>query len=212
MSILLSCQNQSFYTRYGKRILDVVLSSLALLVLSPLFCLVILLIHVDSRGSPFFLQKRFGRGVKPFRLVKFRSMVSVANDSRKDFEPGCSARITRVGKILRKTKVDELPALFNVLRGDMSIVGPRPEVGKYVWAYPEDYRDVLTVRPGLSDFASLKYRNEEGLLAGQQDPESFYMNVVLPDKIRLAKAYVSDIKWREDFMIMFLTLKHVVSG
>jgi len=126
MSILLSCQNHSFYRRRGKRILDMVLSFLALLALSPFLLLVVLLILLDSHGRPFFCQERLGRDLKPFRLIKFRSMVPAASASKGQFEPRCSARVTRIGSILRKAKVDELPALFNVLRGDMSIVGPRP--------------------------------------------------------------------------------------
>lgn len=211
MSILLSYQNESFYRRYGKRILDIVLSLLGLLVLSPFLLLIVLLILLDSRGRPFFCQERLGRDLKPFRLVKLRSMVLAAHASRGQFEPGCSARVTRIGSILRKTKVDELPALFNVLRGDMSIVGPRPEVEKYVRAYPEDFKAILGIRPGLSDFASIKYRDEEAILASQPDPERYYRQVILPDKLGLAKRYVEEMSFNTDLRIIVVTMKNIVA-
>ena len=115
-----------------------------------------------------------------------------------------------MGKILRKTKIDELPALFNVVRGEMSIVGPRPEVEKYVRAYPEDYEIVLRIRPGLSDFASIKYRDEEEILAGKPDPDQYYIKVILPDKLDLAKRYIEEMSFRMDLLITITTLKAIV--
>ena len=199
----------SFYMRYGKRVLDILLSFLALLALSPIFCLAVVLIRLDSPGAPFFFQKRFGEEGKPFRFIKFRSMVSIEHNPKKEFEPGCSTRITRLGRILRKTKIDELPALFNVLLGQMSIVGPRPEVEKYVRAYPEDYKMILKIRPGLSDFASIKYRDEEQILARQPDPEHHYIHVILPDKLRLAKRYAEEVSFKTDIGIIMETFRAI---
>ena len=201
----------SFYRLYGKRLLDILLSLFSLLALAPIFYLIIALILIDFRAVPFFVQKRFGRGAQPFPLIKFRSMVPVSHKSRGEFEPGSSARITRIGGILRKTKIDELPALFNVLWGNMSIVGPRPEVAKYVQAYPEDFRQILKIRPGLSDFSSIKYRNEEEILAGQPDPEAYYLNVILPDKLSLAKLYLEEISFSTDLRIVIDTIKSIVT-
>jgi len=201
----------SFYRLCGKRLIDVLLSLFSLLALAPIFYLIITLILIDFRAVPFFVQKRFGRGVQPFRLIKFRSMVPVSRELRREFEPGSSARITRIGRILRKTKIDELPALFNVLWGNMSIVGPRPEVAKYVQAYPEDFKLIFKVRPGLSDFASIKYRDEEAILAGKPDPEAYYLNVILPDKLSLAKLYLEEISFSTDLRIVIDTIKSIVT-
>ena len=131
-------------------------------------------------------------------------------ESQREFEPGDNARVTRVGSFLRKAKLDELPELFNVFSGDMSIVGPRPEVEKYVRAYPEDFKAILKIRPGLSDFASIKYRDEESILASQPDPEAHYLNVLLPDKVRLARLYAEEISFSTDLRIIRDTLRSIV--
>lgn len=125
------------------------------------------------------------------------------------FEPGGSSRITRVGSFLRKTKLDELPELFNVLNGDMSIVGPRPEVEKYVQLYTKDFEAVLKIRPGLSDFASIKYRDEESILSKQGDPEKYYIESILPDKLSLAKQYAQQISFKIDMRIMRETIQRI---
>lgn len=138
-----------------KRLLDIFLSTIGLLILSPLFFLIIIFIKLDSAGPVFFKQKRIGQYFKAFQLMKFRSMSIVRSESQREFDPGDDDRVSRVGSFPRKTKVDELPGLFNVINGQMSIVGPRPEVEKYVQAYPEDFMEILKIRPGLSDFASL---------------------------------------------------------
>jgi len=127
----------------------------------------------------------------------------------KEFDPGDSRRITRVGWILRKMKLDELPELFNVLNGDMSIVGPRPEVEKYVNFYSEKFKEILKIRPGLSDYASIKYRAEESILASQSDPEEYYLRVILPDKLLLAKHYVEEISLSTDLRIIRDTLRSI---
>jgi lipopolysaccharide/colanic/teichoic acid biosynthesis glycosyltransferase len=201
--------DSSFYKKYGKRAVDVILSTLALLALSPVFWLTIILIHLNSSGTPFFFQRRFGKGITPFRLIKFRSMVTVPYDSEKEFKPGCSMHVSIIGRILRKTKIDELPALFNVLWGEMSIIGPRPEVEKYIQAYPEDFKAILKMRPGLSDFASIKYRYEEMILAGHPDPDRHYLNVILPDKLRLANKYIEEASFSTDLRLISDTLKAI---
>lgn len=194
-----------------KRLLDILLSTVGLLLFSPFCCLITIFIKLDSPGDVFFKQKRMGQHFKPFQLIKFRSMVLCGDGRRLDFSPGDWSRITRVGTFLRKTKLDELPELFNVLNGDMSIVGPRPEVGEYVRAYPEDFRQILEVRPGVTDFASIKYRDEETILAAQPDPEAHYLNVILPDKLRLAKLYEKNISLSTDFRIIMGTIKNIVT-
>ena len=202
--------SHNYYIMFGKRIFDVAISAFALLMSSPIFVFTIVLIMLDSQGSPFFIQRRFGKNMKPFRLLKFRSMVADMSLAKKEFEPHCSSRVTRVGKILRKTKIDELPELINVLKGEMSIVGPRPEVEEYVTLYSEEFKIILKTRPGLSDYASIKYRNEEEILADQDDPESYYLNVILPDKLYLARFYYENINFNTDLSIILGTLKSIL--
>ena len=134
------------------------------------------------------------------------------NISQQEFDPGDINRVTRVGKFLRKTKLDELPELFNVLNGDMSIVGSRPEVKKYVKVYPDDFKEILKIKPGLSDYASIKYRDEETILANQSDPERYYRQFILPDKLYLAKRYIEDISFKTDMRIIKETLKCIVKN
>ena len=164
-------------------------------------------VKLESRGPAFFRQKRAGRNQKPFQLLKFRSMVISQNPEQEEFELGDSSRITRLGSLLRRNKLDELPELFNVLNGDMSIVGPRPEVEKYVQFYPDDFKEILAVRPGLSDFASIKYRNEEEILAKQDNPEKYYIKEILPDKLKLARKYLEEISLKTDLRIIGKTIK-----
>jgi len=199
------------YNPHVKRLLDFSFALLALGVLSPFLALVSILIVIDSKGKPFFRQVRIGKDLSPFLLVKFRTMVERRNPGLGDFEPGDKSRVTRLGKILRKTKVDELPELFNVLKGEMSIVGPRPEVKRYVEAFADHFSEVLTVKPGLSDLASITYRNEEEILAGQNDPEEYYLSVILPAKLRMAKLYIENVSLKTDLRIIFLTLKSLFS-
>lgn len=190
--------------------MDFFLSVIGLLFLSPLFLFLCILICLESKGPPFFVQERIGKGMVPFRLIKFRSMTSDWNNSGKEFNPGDSSRITKLGKILRKTKIDELPELLNVLIGDMSIVGPRPEVASYVEAYPRDFAEVLKIRPGLSDLASLKYRDEEMILKSHITPEKYYRDVILPDKLRLARHYSEKISFKTDLRIIGDTLRYIL--
>ena len=198
------------YNPHIKRCIDFFLSLLAILWLAPFLVVISILICIDSKGSPFFIQERFGRGVVPFKLIKFRSMALDGFDESGGFNPGDSRRVTKIGRLLRKTKIDELPELFNILKGDMSFVGPRPEVDKYVNAYLRDFQVILIVRPGLSDFASIKYRDEEQILADKTDPEKYYRNVILPDKLQIARNYVDKISLKMDLAIIRNTLKSVM--
>lgn len=193
-----------------KRLFDVVASSAGLLVLGPLFVAVALLIKLDSKGPVFFRQERVGRGYRSFFIYKFRTMVDGAPRLGGLLTAGKDCRITRVGRTLRKLKVDELPQLINVLRGDMSIVGPRPEVCRYVHQFRDDYEEILRVRPGITDLASLKYRNESMLLGATDDPEHAYVTRVLPDKIALAKEYVRRSSFLFDVSLVVKTLISVL--
>jgi lipopolysaccharide/colanic/teichoic acid biosynthesis glycosyltransferase len=195
-----------------KRLLDLFLSSIGLLIFSPFCYLIVIFIKLDSPGTVFFRQKRIGQHLRPFRLLKFRSM-SVSRDvAISEFDPGDHRRVTRVGSFLRKTKLDEFPELFNVINGRMSIVGPRPEVPQYVLEYPEDFKEILAIKPGISDFASIKYRDEEAILARQSNPVTYYLNVVLPDKLHLAKQYVESVSFKTDIRIITETIKGLVKG
>ena len=169
-----------------KRTFDALMSFLGLVLLSPFLLPVAILIKLDSPGPVLFRQQRIGKGFRPFFICKFRTMLHDPCGPGRLITIGNDQRITRVGRWLRKTKIDELPQLFNVLKGEMSFVGPRPEVPKYVQVFHRDYEDILRVRPGITDLASLKYRDEAYLLQKAENPEEEYVSHVLPDKIKLA--------------------------
>ncbi len=199
-----------------KRTLDFTAAALGLLLLSPLLLGVALLIRLDSRGPVFFRQVRVGRYGQPFRIFKFRTMSHVpavagsTGPAGPQLTVAGDARITRVGALLRRTKIDELPQLIDVLRGTMSLVGPRPEVPHYVQHYPPESRErVLSVRPGITDFASLRYRHENALLARASDPEREYVDVILPSKLRYALDYVDNASVAGDLRVLGLTLRTV---
>ena len=173
-----------------KRGCDVAIAVLALLVSWPLWVVVGALIKLDTPGPIFFRQIRVGKGLRPFSIYKFRTMVKDAPVKGAPITIGQDARVTRVGRVLRRTKLDELPQLLNILKGDMSLVGPRPEVPRYVTLFKEDYAEILTVRPGLTDLASLKYIDESTVLAAAESPDEEYETVILPEKVRLARFYV----------------------
>jgi lipopolysaccharide/colanic/teichoic acid biosynthesis glycosyltransferase len=172
-----------------KRLFDIVVAGLALIVLAPLLLLVALLIKLDSRGPILFKQERIGKGFRPFSIYKFRTMRDGAH-ATSSLTIGADPRITRAGKYLRASKIDELPQLLNVVKGDMSLVGPRPEVPRYVELFRPDYEHILKVRPGLTDLASLKYSDEASILGQSANPEEDYVVRLLPDKIRLANEYI----------------------
>jgi len=172
-----------------KRLLDFTAALAGLLVLWPLFIVIALAIKLDSPGPVFFTQQRIGRHFRPFWIYKFRTMVADAPERGGLLTSDADPRVTRIGQILRQTKLDELPQLINILKGEMSLVGPRPEVARYVEMFRPDYEEILKLRPGLTDLASLKYRDEAALLGKAENPESEYIARLLPDKITLAKEY-----------------------
>jgi lipopolysaccharide/colanic/teichoic acid biosynthesis glycosyltransferase len=195
----------------AKRVFDFVCSALGLLLLAPLLLLVAAWIRLDSPGPVFFRQERVGRFGVPFRIHKFRTMSHGAPAGRQ-ITVGADARITRAGAFLRRYKLDELPQLIDVLEGDMSLVGPRPEVPRYVAMYPPDLRDkVLSVRPGITDPASLQFRDESGLLARAADPEREYVEVVMPAKLKLAAQYVERATLATDLQLIGRTVRLLFS-
>jgi lipopolysaccharide/colanic/teichoic acid biosynthesis glycosyltransferase len=201
----------NFYTKYGKRIFDVATSIIGLIVLLPFFIIIAILIKLNDKGPIFYKQKRIGQNFKPFELLKFRTMIVNADKIGPAVTKDGDPRITKIGKFLRKTKLDELPQLWNVIRGDMSIVGPRPEVEKYIQYYENDYKEILKVKPGITDYATIKFRNEEEILSKYDDTESAYIKYVLPEKIKLYKTYIKGISFFTDLKIIFWTLWRIVS-
>lgn len=190
-----------------KRIFDFLVSLLGIIILSPIFIIVSIAIKIDSKGNILFLQKRVGRYGKEFNIYKFRTMVTDAEKIGKQITVGNDSRITKVGTFLRKTKIDELPQLFNVLKGDMSLVGPRPEVPKYVALYNEEQKNVLNVRPGITDMASLRYRDENEILGKVENPEEYYINVIMKDKLSLNLEYIQK---SNVFFDIYLIVKTII--
>jgi len=206
-------RTESALDEAARRALDVVVSLAALVVLLPLLALIALLVKATSSGPVLFVQERVGRGLVPFRLFKFRTMVADAPARGPAITVGADPRVTRVGALLRRTKLDELPQLLNVLRGDMSLVGPRPEVPGYVALYGEAERRIFTVRPGITDPSSLLYRDESAVLATYPDPERAYREVVLPHKIAVSLAYADSRTVLSDVTLLVRTaLRLVVPG
>ncbi|HEV2968849.1 MAG TPA: sugar transferase [Pirellulales bacterium] len=192
-----------------KRCFDFTVALIALIALSPVFVLTAIAVRCDSRGPIFFLQQRVGRGFRSFWICKFRTMVVDAPLRGPQITSGEDPRITRVGRYLRKWKLDELPQLWNVFKGEMSLVGPRPEVPRYVEMFRDDYACLLSVRPGITDPASLKYRDEAAILAQSQNPEETYVRLILPEKIALAKRYVAQASLSGDLALIWQTICHV---
>lgn len=193
-----------------KRFFDLLFSFIGLLLLLPLFVITAIMIKVDSPGPIFFRQERIGKNFRRFMIYKFRTMVVDAEEKGLRITSGGDNRITKVGRILRKFKIDELPQLYNVLKGDMSLVGPRPEVIKYVEWYKADYERILSIRPGITDISSMTFRNEESILQGVDDPEHYYVHVLLPEKMRLAREYIQNVSFFYDVKLIFKTLYHVI--
>ena len=188
-----------------KRLFDIAASAVGLLLLAPLLLGIAVWIKRDSPGPVFFRQERIGRHGQPFRIYKFRSMRQ--NNAGLQITVGEDARITRSGRFIRAYKLDELPQLINVLLGDMSIVGPRPEVPRYVALYPAEVRaEVLSVRPGITDLASVQYRSESTLLAQSSNPEQTYVDTILPAKLALCRQYVRERSFWLDLRIIGMTL------
>lgn len=195
----------------GKRLFDLFFASLGLMVLGPILGVLALLVWLEDRGPVFYRQSRVGLRGKSFRIWKFRSMVLNADKLGLLLTVGRDLRITRVGYVLRQTKLDELPQLFNVLVGEMSFVGPRPEVQKYVDLYSPEQRQVLELTPGITDLASIKYRAEAELLASSSAPEQTYINEIMPAKIRLNLEYAQHSSVITDFLVIVRTLVRVVT-
>ena len=189
-----------------KRLFDIVCSFFGLLVLSPLFVFLSLWVGFGSKGGVFYKQKRVGRFNKDFTLYKFRSMRVGADKKGLLTIGGKDSRVTKAGFFIRKYKLDELPQLLNVLKGDMSFVGPRPEVRKYVDMYTERQLKVLDVRPGITDLASIKYRNENDLLGAADNPEQYYIDVVMQDKLALNLQYIETRSFFGDIKLIFRTI------
>jgi len=191
----------------SKRLFDLFFSLGGLLVLSPLFLVLAVAVKISSRGPVLFRQQRIGQDGKPFYINKFRSMVANAEKLGLSVTSDGDPRITALGRFLRKTKLDELPQLWNVLVGDMSFVGPRPEVPRYVDRYTAEQKRVLSLKPGITDLATLEFRNEEELLGGAEDTERFYLEYCVPRKIELNLAYADKANVWEDARIILRTLR-----
>jgi lipopolysaccharide/colanic/teichoic acid biosynthesis glycosyltransferase len=191
----------------AKRLFDLLAAGLGLIVLSPLLLGIAVWIRRDSPGPALFRQTRVGRGGRPFAIVKFRTMTADAATRGPAITVGADRRITAVGAFLRRTKLDELPQLINVLRGEMSLVGPRPEVPAYVALWPEDLRSlVLSVRPGMTDPASIRFADESAVLARYPDPQAAYRDVIMPEKLRMYAAYVRTAGFVGDLALILRTL------
>ena len=194
-----------------KRLSDILFSFIGLLLLSPFLFLISLFIIIGSGFPVFYLQKRVGKGGKDFFIYKFRTMKKDSDSKGLLTVGGKDPRLTGIGSFLRKYKIDELPQLFNVLFGSMSFVGPRPEVRKYVEMYNEEQKRVLSVKPGITDFASIEYSNENELLGKSNDPESTYLKEIMPAKLALNLKYIREQSFGTDLKIIFRTIGKVLS-
>jgi lipopolysaccharide/colanic/teichoic acid biosynthesis glycosyltransferase len=190
----------------AKRIFDLSLSLVSLLILLPFLALAAVLIKLESKGPVLYKQLRVGLNGKPFYIYKFRTMEIGAEQTGLPITSADDPRLTRVGKFLRRIKLDEMPQLFNVLKGEMSLVGPRPEVPKYVELYSDEQKRALTVKPGMTDPATVCFRNEEELLAKADDKESFYINEIMPIKLKLYLQYIEKMSLLYDIKLIFLEI------
>ena len=192
-----------------KRIFDITLSLFGLIILLPFMLIIAILIKIDSKGSVFFKQIRVTKNGKEFKILKYRTM-RVGSDKYSQITVGKDGRITKIGSFLRKYKLDEIPQLINVLIGDMSLVGPRPEVPKYVALYTDEQKEILKVRAGITDYASIEFSDENDLLASEKNPEEAYIEKIMPKKIELNKKYLSEISVLTDIRIILLTIKKIL--
>lgn len=195
---------------FFKRVFDVLSSLVVIILFSPLLIILAIWIAVDSPGGVFYKQIRIGKNAKPFNLLKFRSMRPDADKSGQ-LTIGDDNRITKVGRFIRKYKLDELPQLFNILKGEMSVVGPRPEVPKYVNLYSEEQKKVLNALPGLTDYASLEYLNEQKVLGAAENPEKTYIEEVMPAKLKLNLKYIKERSFLVDIRLIFKTIAKIIS-
>lgn len=194
----------------AKRLVDLVIAIPGVIALGPVFAIAAAAVKLESHGPVLFRQERIGKDGHPFRILKFRSMVVDAEQRGPPLTSGGDPRITRVGRWLRATKVDELPQLLNVIAGEMSLVGPRPEVSKYVELYSESQRRVLVLVPGITDPASIRFSDESSLLASFADPERAYVEQIMPEKIRLNLEYAANATWRSDLQVILATVLKIV--
>jgi lipopolysaccharide/colanic/teichoic acid biosynthesis glycosyltransferase len=194
-----------------KRIFDIVFSLLGLIILLPVFLVIAIIIKMDSKGPVFFRQVRVGKDGKEFKILKFRTMVVDAEKKGMQITVGRDSRITKSGHFLRKFKLDELPQLINVLLGDMSFVGPRPEVPKYVAMYDEKQINVLKVKPGITDLASIEYKDENTLLGQSDDPEKTYIEEIMPRKLKLNIEYIMNLSIIFDTKLIFKTIYKIMN-
>ena len=192
------------------RFLDILFSFLGLIILSPFFLIIAVCIAIDSKGGVFYKQTRVGKNNTDFKLYKFRTMATGSDKGSLITIGEKDSRITKTGFFLRKYKLDELPQLINVLKGDMSLVGPRPEVRKYVDFYTPEQRKVLTVRPGITDYASIEYIDENQILGAASDPDKAYIEQIMPDKIRYNMKYIDNQSLKEYFKLIFLTIYKII--
>lgn len=193
-----------------KRIIDIIVAVLGLLMLAPVLIVTSFLIKCSSPGPVLFKQERMGLNGKSFKIIKFRSMVVGAENSGRQITVNNDPGITKLGKYLRKYKIDELPQLYNVLKGEMSLVGPRPEVRRYVDMYSEKQLELLAVKPGITDYASIEFRNENEILALTDNPEQVYLEIIMPYKLKLGLRYINDMSLLTDLKIILLTLQACV--
>ncbi|OFY23569.1 MAG: hypothetical protein A2W98_00400 [Bacteroidetes bacterium GWF2_33_38] len=193
-----------------KRIFDILISITGLIICFPAFLIVSFLIKIYMPGPIFFIQSRMGRAGDAYNLIKFRTMLVATGNKGDSFEAGDTSRISRFGRVLRKRKLDELPQLINVLKGDMSLVGPRPEVKQWTEVYPEKWKIVHSVKPGITDNASIEFRNEEVLLSKSKDPIKTYREEILPRKLDLYINYVNNQSFLGDLKIILKTIKVVI--
>ena len=193
----------------SKRIFDIMISFVGLVILFPFILIIALLIKIDSKGPVFFKQIRVTKNGKEFKIFKYRTM-RVGSDKYSQITVGKDGRITKIGSFLRKYKLDEIPQLINVLIGDMSLVGPRPEVPKYVALYTDEQKEILKVRAGITDYASIEFSDENDLLASEEEPEKAYIEKIMPKKIELNKKYLSEISILTDIKIILLTIKKIL--
>lgn len=193
------------------RVLDILFSILGLIILAPFFLIIALWIRLDSKGPAFFKQSRVGKNSKDFRLIKFRSMYLDTDKKSLLTMNERDTRITKAGRILRRYKIDELPQLVNVLKGDMSIVGPRPEVRQFVNLYTPEQNIVLSVRPGITDYASIHFKDEDKMLSAQAEPLKYYTDVILPRKIELNRIFIDHPTIGNYFKVILKTVSAIIS-
>lgn len=196
----------------AKRTFDLFFSLIGIIITIPILILVSIMINLTSKGPIIFKQERVGKNKKIFYIYKFRTMTD-CDDRASDRQVTVinDQRITRIGRILRKYKIDELPQLYNVLKGDMSFVGPRPEVKKYVKFYEEEYDEILKIKPGITDLASIEYIDENTIISKYSDPEKVYIEEVLPKKLMLNKRYIEEMSIKNDILLILKTIKKIIN-